>query len=61
MVKNFRVRATDELDHGISGEIHGSNVKSSIVPTDCGDIHVPGCVFGPAFAQESSFVWVSLL
>ena len=56
MVKNVRVRATDELDHGTSCEIHGSSVQSSIVPTDCGDTHVLGCILGSAFAQESSFL-----
>ena len=53
---NVRVGATDELDHGTSREIHGSSVQSSIVHTDGGDIHVPDCVLGPAFAQESSFL-----
>ena len=56
LVKNVRVRATDELDHSTSREIHGSSVQSSIFPSDCRDIHVPGCVLGPAFAQESSFL-----
>ena len=56
MVINVRVRATDELDHGTSREIYSSSVQSSIVPTDYGDIHVPDCVFGSAFAQESSFL-----
>ena len=55
-MKYVRVRATDELDHGISRKIHGSSVQSSIVPTDCGDIHVPGCVHGPALVQELSFL-----
>ena len=55
-MKNVRVRATDELDHGTSREIHGSSVQSSIIPTDCGDIHVPACVLGPVFAQESIFL-----
>ena len=50
------MRATDELEHGTSREIHGSSVQSSIVLTDCGDIHVAGCVFGPPFAQESSLL-----
>ena len=53
---NVRVRATGKLDYGTSRKIHGSSVQSSIVPTDCGDIHVPGCVLGQAFAQESSFL-----
>ena len=55
MVKNVRFRATDKLDHGTSREIHGSIVQSSIGPTDCNDIQVPGSVLGPALAQESSF------
>ena len=55
-MKNVRVRATDELDHGTSREFHGSSVQSSIITTDCGDIHVPGCVLGLAFAQETSFL-----
>ena len=53
---NVRLRATDKLDDGNSREIDGSSVHSSIVPTDCGDIYVPGCVLGPAFAQESSLM-----
>ena len=55
-MEHIHVRATDELDHGTSRKIHGSSVQSSIVPTDCGYIHVPGCVLGPALAQESSFL-----
>ena len=50
------MRATDELDHGTSRESHGSSVQSSIVPTDCGDIHVPGCVLGLALAQKSNYL-----
>ena len=55
-MKNVRVRATDEFDYNTSRKIHGSSVQSSIVPIDCGDIHVPGCVLGPGFAQELSLL-----
>ena len=52
-MKNVGVRATDELDHGTSRRIYGSSVQSSIFITDCGGIHIPGCVVGSVFAQKS--------
>ena len=50
------MRATDKLYHNTSCEIHGSNVQSSIVPTDCGDIHVPCCAFGRALSKKYSLL-----
>ena len=60
-MKRVHVRATDKLDHGASRENRGSSVQSCIVPTDCGDSHVPGRVLGPAFAQKSSFLSLILV
>ena len=46
LVKHVKIRATDKLDHSTSREIRSASVQTGIVPTDCGDTHVPGCILG---------------
>ena len=49
LMKHICVRAIDELDHRTFRESFGSNVQAGIFPTDCGDIHVLGCVICTVF------------
>ena len=56
LVKNVQVRSTDEFDHSTSRECRKASVQTGIVPTDCGDTHVPGNVFCPSVAQETRFL-----
>ena len=52
LVEHIQMRATDELDHGTSRECRVASVQTGIVPTDCGDTHVPSGVLCPSIAQE---------
>ena len=56
LVEHVQMRATDELDHGTSRECRGASVQTGIVPTDCGDTHVPANVLCPSFAQETGLL-----
>ena len=51
-VEHVQMRVTDKLDYGTSRECRGASVQNSIVPTDCGDTHVPAAVLCTSFAQE---------
>ena len=50
------MRATDELDYGTSRECRGTSVQTGIVPPDCGDTYVPGCILGQALAQKTGLL-----
>ena len=56
LVENVHMRAIDELDHGTLRERRGASVQTGIVPTDCGDIHVPGGILGPVLAQKTGLL-----
>ena len=49
------MRATDEFDNSPSRECCCASIQTGIVPIDCGDIHVPGGILGPAFAQKAGY------
>lgn len=56
LVKNVKMRATDELYHTTFREFRKAIVQTGVVPTDCNDTHVPDCILGPAFAQKTGFL-----
>ena len=54
--EQVQMRAIDELDHGYSGEYRGASDQTGIVSTDCGDIHVLGCILRLSLAQKTGFL-----
>ena len=56
LVEHVQVRSTDEFDHGTSRECRGASVQTGIVPTDCGDIYVPGGVHCSSLAKKTSLL-----
>ena len=55
-VEYVQVTSIDQLDHGTYRKCRDASVQNGIVPTDCGDTHVPAGVLCLSFAQKTGLL-----